>query len=67
MLVKQNEVEHIRMASYHPASNGAVERLVQSFKQATKTTAGNSLTLQQYYHQGNTQQAVPWLGNPHKI
>ena len=29
-------IKHIRCASYHPASNGAVERLVQMFKKAMK-------------------------------
>ena len=47
IFVKQNGIKHILTAPYHPASNGAVERLVQSFKQAMKATVGNGLTLQQ--------------------
>ena len=30
--LKSNEIRHIRMAPYHPASNGLVERAVQAFK-----------------------------------
>ena len=37
--MKNNRVKHIRCAPYHPASNGAVERLNQTFKRALK--AGN--------------------------
>ena len=32
--IKSNGVIHIRSAPYHPATNGHVERFVQSFKQA---------------------------------
>ena len=32
--MESNGVKHIRTASYHPASNGAAERLVQTVKQA---------------------------------
>ena len=31
--LRVNGVKHIRVAPYHPSSNGALERLVQSFKQ----------------------------------
>ena len=34
--LKMNGVKHIRCAPYHPASNGAAERLVQTFKKAMK-------------------------------
>ena len=32
--MKQNGVKHIRCAPYHPSSNGAAERFIQTFKQA---------------------------------
>lgn len=34
--LSKNGVKHYRSAPYHPATNGAVERLVKSFKQAMK-------------------------------
>ena len=36
---KGNGVKHIRVSPYHPASNGLVERMVQTFKQSMKKTA----------------------------
>ena len=47
MFVKQNGIKHICTAPYHPTSNGAVERLVQFFKQAMEASVGNGLTLKQ--------------------
>lgn len=41
-----NGVKHIRTVPYHPASNGAVERLVQTFKQAMKAGEQDGFTLQ---------------------
>jgi len=36
LFLKLNGVKHIRCAPYHPASNGAVERMVQTMKQSLK-------------------------------
>ena len=44
--LRSNGVMHIRTAPYHPSSNGAVERLVQTFKQAMKAGERNGLALQ---------------------
>ena len=44
--MKMNGIKHIRTSPYHPASNGAVEHLVQTFKQAMKS-ASNAFTSQQ--------------------
>ena len=33
----KNGIKHIRSAPYHPATNGQVERFVQTFKRAMKT------------------------------
>lgn len=43
--MKSNGIKHIRCAPYHPASNGAVERLVQTFKKAMKTNTDTSFAL----------------------
>ena len=39
-------VKHIHVAPYHPSSNGAVERLVQSFKPCMKAGKHDRLALQ---------------------
>lgn len=44
--MQANGIKHIRTAPYHPASNGAVERLVQTFKQAMKAGECSGLSLQ---------------------
>ena len=46
IFMKGNGLRHVRSAPYHPASNGQVERLVQSFKQALKAgkSGGRSLS-----------------------
>ena len=41
--VKQNGIEHIRTSPYHPASNGLVERSVQTFKMGLKRITEGSL------------------------
>ena len=42
-----NGIKHIRCAPYHPSSNGAVERFVQTFKRAIKAGERDGLTLHQ--------------------
>ena len=49
-----NVITHAQTAPYHPSSNGAVERLVQTFKQATKADRGCSVF---QATDGQTQQA----------
>ena len=44
--VKSNGIKHIRTAPYHPSSNGAVERLVQSFKRAICASENDKKSLQ---------------------
>ena len=44
---KMNGIKHIRCAPYHPSSNGAAERFVQTFKRAMKAGHGTSLPLSQ--------------------
>ena len=44
--VSANDIRHIHTAPYHPASNGAIERFVQTFKQAMKAGEGNALSFQ---------------------
>ena len=36
--LRRNGVKHIRSAPYHPASNGGVERFVQTLKQSLRAT-----------------------------
>ena len=38
IFVKVNGVKHINNSPYHPATNGAVERLVQTFKKIMKAS-----------------------------
>ena len=44
---KANDIKHIRVSPYHPASNGLAERMIQTFKQSMKKTAKDGVPLQQ--------------------
>ena len=44
--LQANGVKHIRTAPYHPASNGTVERLIQTLKQAMKAGKQDGFTQQ---------------------
>ena len=41
-----NGIKHIRCAPYHPSSNGAAERFIQTFKRAMKAGEGTALLSQ---------------------
>ena len=43
---QQNGIKHIFTTPYHPSSNGAVERFVQTFKQAMKAGERSGLSVQ---------------------
>ena len=47
MFLKSNGIKHIRCAPYHPASNGAAERMVQTMKQSLKTGMAQGVPLEQ--------------------
>ena len=40
---KANGIQHIRVAPYHPSSNGLAERAVQVFKQGTKKVSNGTI------------------------
>ena len=42
--VKANGIKHIKSAPYHLSTNGAVERLVQTFKKSMKASAHDGRT-----------------------
>ena len=46
VFMKSNGVKHLRCSPCHPASNGAVERVVRSFKQAMRACQQDGLTPQ---------------------
>ena len=41
--VKQNGIQHIQTAPYHPASNGLAERAVQIIKNCVKQMVGGNM------------------------
>ena len=41
MFTKVNGVKHIKSSPYHPSTNGAVERLVQTFKKCMRASAND--------------------------
>lgn len=43
--LSENGVRHIRIAPFHPSSNGLAERFVQSFKQAMKSAKATEKTI----------------------
>ena len=45
--LKMNGAKHVRVAPYHAASNGLVERMVQSFKNHVKASEDRKLSIQQ--------------------
>jgi len=47
LFMKMNGIKHIRTLPYHPASYGAVERLVQTFKKAMITSNRKSASKSQ--------------------
>ena len=47
IFLKSNGIKHIRCSPYHPSSNGAAERFVQSFKQAMKAGAESTPPISQ--------------------
>lgn len=44
--VSLNNIKHLTSSQYHPATNGQVERLVQTLKQALKVSKCESKSLQ---------------------
>ena len=49
---KVNRIKHLKIAPYHPSSNGAAERSVQTFKTALKKLSMEmqSVTWIQHFH-----------------
>ena len=47
LFLQRNGIKHIRVSPYHPASNGAAERLVQSFKRSLSAAAASTVSIRQ--------------------
>ena len=45
--MKENGIKHIRSSPYHPASNGQVERFIQTFKRSLKASCNSGLSFTQ--------------------
>ena len=45
-----NGVQHIRTVPYHPSSNGAAERLVQTVKRGIRAGLGSGISVDQALH-----------------
>ncbi|PIK49152.1 hypothetical protein BSL78_13986 [Apostichopus japonicus] len=61
--LKKNNVEHIKSAVKHPASNGEVERFVQTFKQSMKKSQNDSGNL----HQKLDRFLLSYRVTPHSV
>ena len=61
--MKRNGIKHISTPPYHPASNGTVERLVQSFKQSLKASASSGLSMQRQLENF----LITYQNTPHSI
>ena len=47
VFLRSNGVKHIRSAPYHPATNGAIERMVQTMKQSLKAGLSQGIPVEQ--------------------
>lgn len=65
--LRMNGVKHIRTPPYHPASNGAAERAVQTFKRAWKKDAAAGNTLTETEHQRLARFLLNYRSTPHTI
>ena len=61
--MKRNGIKHIHTPPYHPASNGTVERLLQSFKQSLKASASSGLSMQRLLENF----LITYRNTPHSI
>lgn len=44
--MKKNGIKHFKSAPHHPATNGLVERFVQTFKKSMKAMVKENISLQ---------------------